>query len=627
MKRWLETHNEDEYPDLSITQENDAFHVLPEIRHPPEESIKSMCSPGFFSQHKYKYVEGPMDFGLKESFGEFGNPPASSPYEEPVHSEACVAKVAPSDEDLVSGYARAVNGSMRSRDTKNETLNPVYKKPTTASGIEHPNLDYAEQNTNTNETHRNTKETEIGEHPGISCNKSGADKAAIGFKETNNKRPRKVVPFLNSKIVAPVQKAASNDSVDDHNYDIHVSSGEDKNNIYREGYENKRHPCFSIYHEKQTDIPMETKYQCPKENRGNQVVMKEKDETQRYKSETELQEQKRDEEDNCGPIAPSADLKHNENAILEEVNEAKKNSLVEHSVNTKYPSLTIHYKKPTGIPKEKGYRLATEHGRNQADLTEKDETRSDQSSKTNLHDEQEGKEEGIYDFVVPSSDLVHNENAINDELHKQERKAVKNGGSVDTKYPSLTIHYKEPTGVPKETENQRPREHRKYQAGMTGRDETQGTPPKKRTKLQPGHQDNEGDINDCIPMNPEGEEKNARLGEICNQKQNASQEENGRMTYSHKDDSDASTEDTSVTQTSCTGKIKEEDHATQTLQPTGEGTECEVDHQPSHFRRTTTIWRKRKNSETKKQATRKAKNMENKENATPENGSEKEVVR
>ena len=401
MKRWLETHNEDEYPGLSITQENDAFHVLPEIRHPPEESIKRMCSPGFFSQHKYKYVEGPMDFGLKESFGEFGNPPASSPYEEPVrkHSEACVAKVAPSDEDLVSGYARAVNGSMRSRDTKNETLNPVYKKPTTASGTEHPNLDYAEQNTNTNETHRNTKETEIGEHPGITCNKSGADKAAIGFKETNNKRPRKVVPFLNSKIVAAVQKAASNDSVDDHNYDIHVSSDEDKNDIVREGYENKRHPCFSIHHEKQTDIPMETKYQCPKENRGNQVVVK--DETRRYKSETELQKREGDEEDIYGPIAPSADLKHKENAVLEEVNEAKKNSLVEDSVNTKYLSLTIHYKKPSGIPKEKGYRLRMEHGRNQADLNEKDETRRYQSRKTKFQHEQEGNEEGHLRFCYP----------------------------------------------------------------------------------------------------------------------------------------------------------------------------------------------------------------------------------
>ena len=203
---------------------------------------------------------------------------------------------------------------------------------------------------------------------------------------------------------------------------------------------------------------------------------------------------------------------------------------------------------------------------------------------------------------------------------------MQNADSVDTKYPSLTIHYKEATSVAKETENQRPREHRKYQAGMTGRDETQGTPPKKRTKLQPGHQDNEGDINDCIPMNPEDEEKNGRLGEICNQKENTSQEENGRMTYSHKDDSDASTEDTLVTQTSCTGKMKADDHAALTLQPTGEGTECEVDHQPSNFRRTTTIWRKRKNSETKKQATRKADNSENKENATPENGSEKEVV-
>ena len=416
MKHWLETHNKEEHPDLSITQDNDAFHVLPESRHPPEESIKKMCSPEFFSKHEYKYVKGQVDFG-----------PYKEAYEDParIYSQACVGKVAISNEDLVSVYARAVNGSMRSRDTKNETLIPPYEKSTTASGIEHQNLVYAEQNTIANETHCNTEVTEIEDHSRMSRNKNGAHKAAIGFKDTNNKRSRKVIPFPNSKIVPPVQKAASNASVDEDNYDIHVGSDEDNNCIIREGCENTRLPSFSIHNEKQTGILLETKYQFPRENRGNQLDLEEKDETQRYKFETNLQEQEGDEKDICGPIVPSTDLEHRENAILEEVNEGMKNAFVEDSVKTKYPSLTIHYKKQTGIPKEKGEQLPIEHGQIQADLTEKDETQRYQSRKTELHHEREGKEEVIYE---------------------------------NTKYPSLTIHYKEPSGVPKKTENQLPRE-------------------------------------------------------------------------------------------------------------------------------------------------------------------------
>ena len=388
MKHWLETHNKEEHPDLSITQDNDAFHVLPASRHPPEESIKRMCSPGFFSQHKYRYVEGSMDFG-----------PSEEPYEEPVrmYSQACVAKVVTSNEDLVSGYARAVKGSMRPRDTKNETLNPLHKKPPTATGKEHQNLVYAEQNANTNETPCNTEVTEIEDHSRMSRNKNGARKAAIGFKDTNNKRSGKAIPFPNSKIVPPVQKAASNGSVDDDNYDTHVSSDEDNNCIVQEGCENRRQRSFSIHNKNQTGILMKTKYQRPRENRGNQVDLKEKDETQRYNFETKLQEQEGDEEDIYGPVVPNTDLEHSENAIFEEVNEAMKNAFVEDSVNIKYPSLAIHYNKPTGIRKENEDQLPIEHGQNQEDLTEKDETQGYQSRKTKLPHGQEGKEEVIYE--------------------------------------------------------------------------------------------------------------------------------------------------------------------------------------------------------------------------------------
>ena len=158
MKHCFETHK-DKYLNLSITQENDAFHVLPEIRRPPKESIERMCSPGFLSQKKYKYVERPIDLRLKGSFEELGNPPASPPYDEPVrdHSQDCVAKATTSNEDL--GYAFPLNRRMRSLGTENEILHPRYKKTTTASGKEHQNLVCAEQ---------------IGYHSGISYNKYNA---------------------------------------------------------------------------------------------------------------------------------------------------------------------------------------------------------------------------------------------------------------------------------------------------------------------------------------------------------------------------------------------------------------------------------------------------------------------
>ena len=683
MRHWLKTHKKEEYPDLCIRQENDVFHVLPESRHPPEESIRKMCSSDFFSQHKYNYVE--------KSIEEFGNPPASPPYEEPVrdHSQYCVAKGTSSNEDL--GYAWPLDERMRSLGRENATLDPPYKNTTTLSGTENQNLDYAQQNAYMNETYDYAEVTGLRYHSGMGHNKSGAHIAAIGFKDKNNKK---------------------------------------------EGSENGTYPSLSIHNENQTGIPMEAKYQCPRENRGNPVGLEEKGETQSYQSETEFEEQGGDEI--YGPVFSSADP--NENAILE-VNEVLKNALVEDSVNTihykkptgipnekgyrfpkehcpnqanvtekdetqsyesrkaklhhkqggkkevvydtviqnsglkpnenaileevrkqkqnpeknadsvstKYASLTIHYKKPTGVYKEPRYKPLKDHSRNQADMTEKDETQSCQSRETKLQEEQEGNEEVMYDSV--SSDPQHNENAVFKDLRQQEQK--KNADSLSTKCPSQTIHYKKPTGVPKETENQCPREHRKYQADVTERDEAQGNPPKKRTKLQLGHENNEGDnsvrvpmnpvdeeeiygaialsadtnenaileeVNDSIPMNPEDEGKNARPGEMCNQKQSGSQEEDVRMAYSLEDDSGASTEDT--LETLSTEEMKEDDHGAQSPLPTGE-----VPHQPSPFRRRRTIWRKRKSPETKKQRARKAKHLDNKENAVPGYGSEKEFVR
>ena len=572
MRRWLETHKKGEYPDLSITQENDAFHVLPESRHPSEESIMRMCSPDFFSQHKYKYVE--------RSIEEFGNPPTSPPYEEPVldHSKDCVAKVATSNEDL--GYACPLNERMRSLGTENDTLNLLYKETTTLSGTENQNLDYAQQNANMNETYDYAEVTEIRHHSWMGHNKNGAHIAAVGFEDNTNTNTQ-------------------------HKYK---------------------------YVERPIDFGLEESF----EEYGSPPSSPPYDEPEGY--EEVIYDSVYDS---------SSDPEHNENAVFEELHKQVKKAVKNaDSVNTKYSSLTTHYK--TGIPKEKGHRLPIEHRPNQADMTEKDETQSCKSRKTKLQEEPEGYEEVIYDSVYDSSsDPEHNENVVSEELRKQEQKAEKNANSGNTKYRSLTMYYEEPTGVPKETENHCHIEHKKYQAGVTERDETQGTPPKKKTKLQPGHENNEGDngvcvpmnpedekriygpitlsvdpnenaiseeVSDFIPMNPEDEGKNASPGEICNQKtQSVSQEETVRMTCSKEDDS--------------TEKTTEDDHGAQSLLPTGEGTECEVPHQPSPFRRIRTIWRKQKTTETNKQAIQKAKNMENKENALPGCGSEKEIVR
>ena len=308
-------------------------------------------------------------------------------------------------------------------------------------------------------------------------------------------------------------------------------------------------------------------------------------------------------------IAPSSDLGHNENAIPEEVHQEDKNavenSLVKESVNTKYPSLTIHYKTPAVIPNEKGYKSPIEHRPNQAELNEKEGTQSFQSRKTKLQQDQKGRDEVIYDSIAPNSDLGHNENAVPEEVPKHDQKEVKNAlvkDSVNTKYPSLTIHYKTPTvtpkhtDVPKERENQRPTEHSGYETGLTERGQTEN----------------------CITISSRDSQE-----ELEDAKVNLEDQE--EIEYCDEDASRVSGKDTPVTHIHCTDKIKEKDHAGQNLQQAGEGTESSVHHQFSPLRRRPAIRRKTKCSETKKQTTREAKILENKENVTPEYDSQ-EVV-
>ena len=253
--------------------------------------------------------------------------------------------------------------------------------------------------------------------------------------------------------------------------------------------------------------------------------------------------------------------------VRKQEEKAVKHASVEHAETTKYASLTTHDRKPTGISKE---------------------------------------------------------------ARKQDEKAVKNASVEDaetTKYQSLPVHFKELTGVPKERENQCPREHCGYEARLTERGKTESKRSKARTKFQPIHEDDEGDINGCIAKrfrnseeeqvdangNLEDEEEIVKLEEICNHKQKVCQEGTVRMKYPQDDGSGALRKDTPMTHTLRTDKKKEEDQEAQNLQPVGDGTECEVDHQPSSFRRRKAIRIKTKSSETKKLAMRKANNKQNKE--------------
>ena len=57
MGSWLQSHDESEWPDLSICQTDDACHVTDMKSHPSKEEIENMCPDEFFAKHKYTYVD------------------------------------------------------------------------------------------------------------------------------------------------------------------------------------------------------------------------------------------------------------------------------------------------------------------------------------------------------------------------------------------------------------------------------------------------------------------------------------------------------------------------------------------------------------------------------------------
>ena len=57
MTLWLNKHEKSEWPVLPVSQPDDAIHVTNSEEHPSREDIEKMCSQGFFTRHKYLYVD------------------------------------------------------------------------------------------------------------------------------------------------------------------------------------------------------------------------------------------------------------------------------------------------------------------------------------------------------------------------------------------------------------------------------------------------------------------------------------------------------------------------------------------------------------------------------------------
>ncbi len=57
MSFWLKRHDRNEWPDLSISQPDDACYVSIKDEHQFKRAIEEMCSEGFFKGHDYRYVQ------------------------------------------------------------------------------------------------------------------------------------------------------------------------------------------------------------------------------------------------------------------------------------------------------------------------------------------------------------------------------------------------------------------------------------------------------------------------------------------------------------------------------------------------------------------------------------------
>lgn len=124
MQVWLKTHEEKDWPDLSICQEGEhVTHVLDAEKHPSVQSIEKMCSEDFFAKHGYRYVDRSVDEADDEPYASCRQVP--DPKRSPSHESKL-----PSVEDA-SGYLCPLEETISKRDgtelqnyNENEEHNP-----------------------------------------------------------------------------------------------------------------------------------------------------------------------------------------------------------------------------------------------------------------------------------------------------------------------------------------------------------------------------------------------------------------------------------------------------------------------------------------------------------------------
>ena len=94
MTMWLKRHHKKKWPNLSISQPDDACHVSIKDEHHSKRAIVEMCSEGFFAEHDYRYVQSDCaervpedlydDMPVKESFQSCSDLQDEELYEKPV---------------------------------------------------------------------------------------------------------------------------------------------------------------------------------------------------------------------------------------------------------------------------------------------------------------------------------------------------------------------------------------------------------------------------------------------------------------------------------------------------------------------------------------------------------------
>ena len=76
MQLWLQKHDKSKWPDLRVSQTEDAFHVIDTPLHPTKEDIVAMCSEDFFAKHSYEYAGAALADPNYDIV--YGTPPVSS---------------------------------------------------------------------------------------------------------------------------------------------------------------------------------------------------------------------------------------------------------------------------------------------------------------------------------------------------------------------------------------------------------------------------------------------------------------------------------------------------------------------------------------------------------------------